>query len=170
MVPISSYLGIAHQLQRWRSPVKPLLCLAVLLFGSLISGPSGENLSAEKIIAAEHAWAKAAVDHDAAKMASFMADDYIEITLEAATTTTKAEWKTTAKADWVDLVRTGREKYESVDIRNLKLYFHGDVVTVTGEFSQKGTTDGRDNSATGVYVDTWAKRAGHWRLVSSVFP
>jgi ketosteroid isomerase-like protein len=68
------------------------------------------------------------------------------------------------------MVRTGRAKYETVELSNLKVYLHGDVATVTGEYSQKGTTEGKDNSATGVYVDTWVKRSGHWQIVSSVFP
>ncbi len=68
------------------------------------------------------------------------------------------------------MVRTGRAKYESVELSNLKVHFHRDVATVTGEYSQKGTTEGKDNSAIGVYVDTWMKRNGHWQIVSSVFP
>jgi len=41
---------------------------------------------------------------------------------------------------------------------------------VTGEYSQKGTRDGKDISAAGLYVDTWTKSNGQWQLVSSVFP
>ena len=103
-------------------------------------------------------------------MASFMLDDYIEIMLNPPTATNKAEWTSRSKAAWVDMVRSGRAKYDSVELNNLKVYFHRDVATVTGEYSQKGTTDGKDNSGTGAYVDTWVRRNGHWQILSSVFP
>ena len=77
---------------------------------------------------------------------------------------------TTNKTEWVNLVKSGREKYQSVELRNLKVYFHADVATVTGEYSQTGTRDGKDISESGVYVDTWVRKNGKWQVVSSVFP
>lgn len=124
----------------------------------------------EQIVASERAWAAAPVKGDAAGMASFMLDDYVEIALEAASSQSKGNWVTTRKAEWVDLVRSGREKYTSVELRNIKVYLHGEVATTTGEYSQTGTKDGKDISASGFYIDTWVKRNGKWLVVSSVFP
>ena len=67
-------------------------------------------------------------------------------------------------------MRSGREKYDSVEIHDLKVLFNRDLATVTGAYSQKGTSDGKDISASGIYVDTWAKRNGQWRLINSTFP
>jgi ketosteroid isomerase-like protein len=131
------------------------------------SSRSGE---AEQLTTSERAWAQAAVKADAAGMARLMSDDYVEIAMETAPGTTKSGWVTTSKAQWVELVRSGREKYTSVDLRNLKVYLHGDVATVTGEYSQTGTNEGKDISATGLYVNTWVKKNGSWQVVSSVFP
>jgi ketosteroid isomerase-like protein len=124
----------------------------------------------EQVIASERAWTQTAVDGDARAMAKFMADDYVEIVMETDTALKTSRWVTTNKADWIDLVHSGREKYKSVELRNLKVYFHADMATVTGEYSQTGTKDGKDISATGLYVDTWVNKSGNWQIVSSVFP
>jgi ketosteroid isomerase-like protein len=124
----------------------------------------------EKIAASEHAWAEAPVKGDAEGMAGLMSDDYIEVVIDTALGANKSRWVTTNKKEWIDLVQSGREKYRSVELRNIKVYLHGDVATVTGEYSQVGTKDGKDISATGLYMDTWAKRDGKWKVISSVFP
>jgi len=134
--------------------------------GSTSSSRSDE----EAIVAAEHAWAQAPVKGDAASMATFMSDDYVEIVMETPPGSSKSKWLTTGKAEWVDLVRSGREKFTSVDVRNIKVYLHGDVATTTGEYSQTGTNDGKDIGATGLFVNTWVKKNGKWLVVSSVFP
>jgi ketosteroid isomerase-like protein len=136
----------------------------------LLAGPSSSESVAEKITAFERAWAQTAVKGDAVSMARFMSDDYVEIAAEMESGSTRNKWANTSKAEWIEFVRSGREKYTSVDLRNLKVYIHGDVATVTGEYSQAGTKDGKDISAAGLYVDTWVKRNGNWLLVSSVFP
>jgi len=52
----------------------------------------------------------------------------------------------------------------------LRVYFHGEIATVIGHYSQKGMSDDKDNSATGPYVDTLVRRNGCWQIVSSVVP
>jgi len=123
-----------------------------------------------KILASERAWAEAPVKGDAAGMAAFMSDDYLEIVMEAAPGPSKGRWVTTSKEEWIKLVRCGREKYTSVEMRNIKVYLHGNVATATGEYSQTGTNDGKDISGSGLYVNTWVKKDGKWKVVSSVFP
>jgi hypothetical protein len=48
---------------------------------------ANSTAASDRIVGAERAWAKAAVDGDATAMASFMSDDYIEIVLSPSTTT-----------------------------------------------------------------------------------
>jgi ketosteroid isomerase-like protein len=119
---------------------------------------------------AEHAWALAPGKGDAAGMAAFMSDDYVEIEMETTPGTSKNRWVTSGKAEWVEMVRSGREKYTSVDVQNIKVYLQGDLATTTGEYSQTGTKDGKDIGATGLYVNTWVKKNGKQLVVSSVFP
>jgi ketosteroid isomerase-like protein len=146
-----------------------LIC-ALVMVAAIGALPSSTVSEIENIEAAEHGWAQAPVKGDAVAMAGFMSDDYIEIVMETASGASKSRWVTTKKKEWIDLVRSGREKYASVELRNIKIYLHGDIATVTGEYSQTGTKEGKDISASGLYVDTWVKKDGKWRVVSSVFP
>jgi len=144
-----------------------LICLGICAVSTFSQAhPQSESAM---ILAAEHAWAQAAVDRDIATFSKYMSEDYRLI--EVSTGKDKqSRWDVTTKSEWVEKVRSAREKYDSVEIHNLKVILNGDVATVTGEYSQKGTTDGKDNSAAGLYVDTWVKRKGQWLLVNSVFP
>lgn len=148
--------------------VAALVITATLSLLTAQSGNRTDLRDTNLIIASERAWAQAAVKGDASTMAGFMTDDYVEIAME--TESGKSKWDTTDKATWIDLVRSGREKYTSVEINNFKTYLHGNVATITAEYSQTGTNDGKDISGTGFYIDTWVKKNGKWQLVSSVFP
>ncbi len=151
-----------------------VLTMGIAMVGATISLTARPSSSApedeEIILASERAWANAPVKNDADGMAHLMSDDYVEIVSETAPSSGKTRWTTKHKAEWVDLVRSGRDKYKSVELNNLKVYLHGDVASVTGEYAQTGTEDGQDISATGLYVDTWVKKNGRWLVVSSVFP
>jgi ketosteroid isomerase-like protein len=50
------------------------------------------------------------------------------------------------------------------------LHLQGTLAVVTGEYSQTGTRNGKDISATGIYANTWLKRNGRWVVIDSVFP
>ena len=121
------------------------------------------------VVAAEREWAKAAADRDITTFAKYMSDDYVLIVVDV-TPNKQPRFDITTKSSWVDKVRSGREHYDSVEIHDLKVLFNGDLATVMGAYSQKGTSDGKDISASGVYVDTWAKRNGQWQLINSTFP
>jgi ketosteroid isomerase-like protein len=167
--------AVRHQLRedQVKQILQVLACvLAVAVgIGALLAGSnSSTSGDAEQILASERAWAQAAVKGDVAGMARLMSDDYVEIVMQTGTGTSKSSWLTISKTEWVHLVQSGREKYTSVDLRNLKVNLHGDVATVSGEYSQTVTKDGKDIGSSGLYVDTWVKKNGNWQVVSSVFP
>lgn len=118
----------------------------------------------------ERAWAQSSVDRDIALFRSLMADDYVELIQQPATGAQKSTWESATKDSWTELLRSGHEHYEFVKLFNLKIYLQGDVATVSGDYSQKGTKNGADNSYDGSYVNTWVKRRGVWLLINSTFP
>ena len=83
--------------------------------------------------------------------------------------TLKGDARIRGKAEWVDGVRSGRLRYESVTLRNLKVRLYGDTAVVTGEYTQKATSDGQDYSARGAYATTWLNRGGRWQAIASGF-
>jgi ketosteroid isomerase-like protein len=131
---------------------------------------ASDDSTRAEITRLERAWAQAPVDHDADKMASLMADDYVEIILNAGVAGKPQRWSVQRKSDWIAAVRSSRDKYESVVLTDINVYVQGDIASVTGYYTQRATRDGKDNSASGAYVDTWVRRGGHWLVVNSVFP
>jgi ketosteroid isomerase-like protein len=131
---------------------------------------ANEPSDVELLLANEKAWAKAPVDGDADRMASFMADEYLELVWEPATPTTAATWTATTKETWVQRVRRHTEVYGAVELKNLTVHLQGSMALVTGEYSQIGTKDGKDNTSSGIYTNTWVKRKGRWLVIQSVFP
>ena len=141
---------------------------AVGVAGAALARPSHDDT--QVLLENERAWAKAALDADADRMASYMTDDYLELAWEPAARNVPAHWSTIEKKEWVESVRKHKDVYTSVEVYNLTVHVQGTLAIVTGEYSQKGTSDGKDISATGIYADTWTKRGDRWLVVHSVFP
>jgi ketosteroid isomerase-like protein len=144
------------------------LAVVTIYDGRACSQSETRNES-DVIVAAERDWARAAVDRDIATFAKYMSEDYVLIVVNA-TPGNQPQFDVTTKSTWVEKVRSGHERYDSVEIHDLKVLFNGELATVTGAYSQKGTSDGKDISASGIYLDTWAKRNGNWQLINSTFP
>lgn len=151
-----------------------IAALAVLTLASVsvakATATRTSGSDAQILLESEKAWAKAAVDVDADRMASYMTDDYVELAWNPAASGVPAHWSTTGKSEWVESVRSKKDVYTSVEVHNLTVHLQGTLAIVTGEYSQKGTSGGKDISAAGVYANTWTKRGGRWLLVHSVFP
>jgi len=142
------------------------------LAGVAVTAITGNTQAdSDHLLASEKAWAQAPVDRDADRMAGYMADEYVELVWETATQTAPAHWRAIQKKEWVEAVRRGTDVYKSVELRNLTVHLQGsNLAVVTGEYSQTGTSDGKDNSATGIYANTWVKRNGRWVVIHGVFP
>ena len=147
----------------------PLLIVLPYIAADQGERQSREPSASSTLIAAEHAWPKAAVDHDIAAFAKYMSEDYVLIVVNSGPDK-KPHFEFTPKSQWVERLRTSSDKYESVEIDDLHVMVTGNVATVTGHYVQKATRDGKDNSSEGIYVDTWVERHGQWQVVTSVFP
>lgn len=121
---------------------------------------SSSKSDIDAVLRAEHEWVDVTLKGDADAFASFMADDYHALLTGA---------RVRDKATWVAGVRAGTTTYQSVNLSNLRVQLYGDTAVVFGDYTQRGISGGRDNSATGKYVNTWIKRNGRWLVVSSGF-
>lgn len=147
-----------------------LVCTFLTSRLSADPAPAAKTSVETLLMERERAWAQSAVDRDIALFRSLMADEYVELIQQPATGAQKSSWESATKDSWTELLRSGHEHYDFVKLFNLKVYLQGDVATVTGQYSQKGTKNGADNSYDGSYVDTWVKRRGIWLLINSTFP
>ena len=147
----------------------PMLILLPYLAVHQVERESRQSRASAAIIAAEHAWAHAAVVRDVGAFAKYMSEDYVLIVVNTGPDK-KPHFEFTPKAKWVDRLRSGGDAYDSVELDDLHVMVNGDVATVTGHYTQKATREGKDNTSDGVYVDTWVQRHGQWQVVTSVFP
>ena len=161
-----------HHLSR-ETTLGVTVLVGLLVIGAVAAGltkSSHDHDDSQILLANEKAWAKAALDADADRMASYMADEYLELAWEPAAKGAPGHWSATTKAEWVGSVRSHKDVYTSVNLRNLTAHVQGNLALVTGEYSQKGTSGGKDISGSGIYANTWSKRDGRWLVVHSVFP
>jgi ketosteroid isomerase-like protein len=125
----------------------------------------------EKAVAARSvAFAKAAQRGDLATFTTFMSDDYVMMWAEPAANGKKPHWATKTKKEWVEELRSRKNKYRSVELQNTKVYLHGNVAIFTGDYTQTGTREEAEYSEAGLFAETWVKRNGQWIIVGSVFP
>ena len=115
------------------------LVLALAFIATLNSqawSQSDTQKESEIIVAAEREWAKAAVDRDIATFAKYMSDNYVLIAVDVAPNK-QPRFEVTTKSSWVSKVRSGRERYDSVEIHDLQVLFNGELATVMGAYSKK---------------------------------
>jgi ketosteroid isomerase-like protein len=154
---------------------KFVLCASALILaiGKALAADSTPTSTPaiEKAVAARSvAFAKAAQRGDLTTFPTFMSDDYVMTWAEPAANGKKPHWATKTKKEWVEELRSRRNKYRSVELQNTKVYLHGDVAIFTGDYTQTGTREGAEYSEAGLFAETWAKRNGQWIIVGSVFP
>lgn len=123
-------------------------------------GPTALASEEQAVLHAEHEWVNVTLQGNVDAFSSFMADEYLALLPGG---------RIRDKATWVSALRAGTSKYESVNLSNLRVRVYGNTAVVFGEYTQKATADGKDNSAAGKYVDTWIKRDGRWQVVASGF-
>ncbi|HZQ22306.1 MAG TPA: nuclear transport factor 2 family protein [Terriglobales bacterium] len=118
------------------------------------SGSSIQN-QIEKL---EQDWAQATMKKGAAAVDEYEADDIM--------TTDPGGRVTDKEQDKKDL-SSGDLKFESMELTDLKVHVYGNTAVATGANTLKGTYKGQDIGGTYRFTDTWVKRDGKWRVVSS---
>jgi len=108
----------------------------------------------------EHKWIQVAIDGDADAFESMVADNYVGLYPNGALG---------RKQNWVNNIRSGRNKYEYVKLSNLKVYLNGNTAVVTGKYDEKAFIAGNERVSKGSYMSTWAKVNGSWKVVASAF-
>jgi ketosteroid isomerase-like protein len=138
-------------------------------FGILLTGCqtfraplSVDQANDERLIRfAEQDWVDVTLKGDATAFSAYLADTYVAL---------GSSGRLTDKATWTNRIRGGTTHYDEVVLRDLTVRFPSpDIAVVTGSYSQKGIAEGKDNSGAGIYINTWARLDGKWKVVSSGF-
>jgi ketosteroid isomerase-like protein len=128
--------------------------------------PATEKAVADRSVA----FAKAAQRGDLDTFPTFMSDDYVMMWVEPAANGENTHWVAKTKREWIEELRSNKNRYRSIELHNTKVHLHGNVALFTGEYTQTGTREGKEYSEQGLFAETWVKRHGQWIIVSSVFP
>ncbi|MGH9787825.1 MAG: nuclear transport factor 2 family protein [Candidatus Acidiferrales bacterium] len=69
------------------------------------------------------------------------------------------------KAQLLDLLKSGTEKFESVALEDISIRTYGSTAVVTARATQKATLEGKDHSGTSIVSIVLVKNKGRWRMV-----
>ena len=70
------------------------------------------------------------------------------------------------KQQLLETVRTGRIRYESIDVHEFQARLYGEVAVGTGYITVQGSLGGQPMTLELRYTDVYTWRAGHWQLIN----
>ena len=130
-----------------------------LLATPLVLGQGGKGGNVEQTIKAlTEQWRQALLKGDAAAYDKLTAEDFITIGTAGRSFT---------KTEIVELLKSGKLKYDAYDYSDIKVRVYGDTALVNCTLSQKGRIGDRELIAGPfLVVLVWVKREGKWQTVS----
>ncbi len=136
--------------------MKKLTCIFFLLAlgAALAASKPGD---AEAVRQAEHAWAQAALKGDAGALDKILADDM---------THTHGGGRTESKAQFLEAIRSGAQKYEAIDYGEIGVRVYGATAIVTSEPNIRTVNSGQPSSSHSRFLHVYVKQGGAWRLVA----
>ncbi|MGH9844164.1 MAG: nuclear transport factor 2 family protein [Blastocatellia bacterium] len=127
------------------------LCAFVFLLLSLAA--SAQNAGEQAILKLEQQWVDALVKADAAALEKIYADDLIY---------THSSGTVDTKASYIDSLKTGKAKYESIERDDVKVRFYGDTAIVTC----RSVIKVNKNTIPARYIHVYVKQKGAWRMAA----
>ena len=74
--------------------------------------------------------------------------------------------KVDGKSEFIDSMRSGRTKYESIEPSDVKVRVYGNTAIVNGMAKLTVATNGQPNTFSLRYTDVWVMRDNKWQMVS----
>ena len=110
------------------------------------------------VVAIADEWAKAIVSNDAARIASFMADDWVMV----------AESGVSTKEQFLSYVKSGALTHSAMDrVGEARVRVHGDAAVFTARVTNTAHYDGRQFDADEWTTDVFVCQDGRWLCVLS---
>ncbi|MFE3447573.1 nuclear transport factor 2 family protein [Nonomuraea sp. NPDC059194] len=111
-----------------------------------------------QLVAVADEWAAAIVSNDAARIAAFMADEWVIV----------SESGLTSKRDFLSLVESGELTHSAMTLVNQpRVRVYGDTAILTGRITNTAHHLGRRYDADEWTTDVFVKRDGRWLCVLS---
>jgi len=131
-----------------------MLSVSFFIFGQV----DDKNSRAERDVAkTNEEFDRAIVSRDAAEYERILADDFIF---------TSFDGTLTDKAKELAKVKSGDLKFELGKSDDVRIKIYGKTAIVTGRFTAKGTSKGREFTFSERYTAVFVKRNGRWQMVA----
>jgi uncharacterized protein (TIGR02246 family) len=137
--------------------MKNLICTLLLIGFPAAIAAEGKPADAEAVRQAERTWAQAAIKGDAAALDKILADDL---------THTHGGGRTESKAQFLEAIRSGAQKYEAIDYGEINVRVYGSTAIVTSEPNIRTVNSGQPSSSHSRFLHVFVKQGGTWRLVA----
>ncbi len=109
------------------------------------------------IIDQDKAWAAAVMKSDVASLEKLLADDLVYTHSTGAIDTKKI---------YIDSIKSGVQKYISVEHLNPKVQVFENAAVLTTGLKMHTSRDGKEQTASFRLIHVWAKKGGQWQLVA----
>ena len=129
--------------------------VALFLVGSVVDAQTTAAADAAK--AADLARFTAQTSNDFAALGQLLADDLIYTHSSAAVD---------GKASFIESMRSGTVKYESIEPRDVQVRVYGNTAVITGAGRFRVTARGEKLDNQLRYTNVWVLRDGRWQMVS----
>jgi uncharacterized protein (TIGR02246 family) len=119
--------------------------------GSTASGEDEQSL-----YQLEQEWIAAILKKDTDAVSNLMADGFVS----------NFDGRTQSKQQILAEMKSSKAKIEAASTSDMRAVVFGDTALVSGLYTEKSTTGGRDTSQRVRYTEVYVKRDGHWRCVT----
>ncbi len=127
------------------------LCAVVFLLLPLAA--AAQNAGEQAILKLEQQWVDALVKADTAVLEKLYTDDLIY---------THSSGTVDSKASYIDSLKTGKSKYESIERDDVKVRLYGDTAIVTC----RSVIKVNKNTINARYIHVYVKQKGVWRMAA----
>jgi ketosteroid isomerase-like protein len=128
----------------------------LLLTGLLVAAPLFAAV-ADEVKAAENAWLTGITKNDFRKLETVLADDLVYL---------HSTGVMDSKASYVASLQSGKQKYSSGKINDMKVRVYGTTAVINGDANFEFVTDGKPGKAHLKYTHVFVKGGKGWQLVS----
>lgn len=137
------------------------LSISFLLLVCASTGVAQRNAHAgdeSQIIALEHSWNQAELQHAPSALDLFLSDDFI---------ITQPDGSRMNKQQFKDSVADKDYHYDMLTSDDFKVRILGDTAVVTGSYHEKGRDKHVPFDRKGRFTDTWLFQKGKWMCIAS---
>ena len=128
----------------------------LLLTGLLLAAPLFAAVE-DDVKAAENAWLTGITKNDFRKLETVLAEDLVYL---------HSTGVMDSKASYVKSLQSGKQKYVSGKINELKVRVYGTTAVINGDANFEFVTDGKPGKAHLKYTHVFVKGGKGWQLVS----